>query len=203
VGDPDDQYLAYRDRLYVAKKDAGYSVVSYHLSDLKADKLVYRSGDSKGQIQLMTACGGHVCLLDQTGYDDTTTQVRVLDPDAAKVLWSRPAGNAASITAVGDRVLVSGGTSTVFNKLYDPAGKLLVQDDSPDWVRVNAGSLLLFALATSDYGKDMPIAGLGAQSGRKTSMGVLREVRSSSCAWTDQLLACARDDDFAIWKLTR
>jgi outer membrane protein assembly factor BamB len=205
VGDPDDEYLAYGDRLYVAKtgSGSGYSVVSYRLDTLKGNKLVYQSGDSAARVQVLAPCGGRVCLLDQTRSDDKTTQLRVVDPDGGKVLWSRAVANAQSVTAVGDRIVVNAGTSTVVNKLYDASGKLLLDGTGdPVWVRINAGSLLLFSESTSDYGKDVTVAGLSAQSAKKTVMGVLREVRSSSCGWTDTLLVCARDSDFAIWKIT-
>ncbi|MEN3307090.1 MAG: hypothetical protein V7603_3292 [Micromonosporaceae bacterium] len=202
VGDPDDLYLAYAGRLYVAGKDAGYRVVSYNLGDLKGQRLVYTSADPRQRARALRPCGGRVCLLDQTSYDDKSTQVRAVDPDAGKALWSRPAANADTITPVGDRILVSGGSSQVFNVLYGPGGGTVLADDNPVWVRISAGSLLLFSDKSADSAGDVTVSGLGAQSKKKTVLGVLRGVRSSSCAWTDELLVCARDNDVGIWKLT-
>lgn len=213
VGAPDGDYLAYRDRLYAAGTDAGYSVVSYALNDLKDSKLVYKSGDSNRRLstpdtsgigQPIRPCGDRICVLDQNSYDDKTTQLHVVDPGTAKLLWSRDVPNAQQVTPVGDRILVTGGSSPTVNELVDPDGKVLVNDkgDNAAWVRLNAASVLLFADAPSSSTTDEPISGLGTHSLKRTSLGVLRNVRTASCAWTDSLIVCGRETDFGIWKLT-
>ncbi len=205
VADPDDLLMAYRDRFYIATKDdAGYSLYSRNLSDLGGQRLIYQSTDSDRKASLIRPCAGRACLLDQKGYDDATTMLRVVDPGAGHLAWEKAAKNAVGITPVGDRVLVFGDSSNVFDTLYDQKGTRLVNDQSDKaWVRLNSGSVLLFSESLSSYPDDESVTGYGAQSKKKTPLGVLHQVRASSCDWTEKLIVCARDSDFAIWQLAR
>jgi hypothetical protein len=211
VGDYDDDYLAYGDRLYTGAKSAGYAVNSYNLKDLKGQKVAYRTPDSTRALTQggIFACGGRICVADQAGYDDKTTTVREVDPDSARQLWQYGAPQATSIREVDDKVLVSGDSSHQFNTLLDNKGKTIASDAGDAagyWVRLNPLSLLVFSDPPSSGLADLTLTGIGAQSKKRTNMGQVRQVRGDSCSWTEKLLFCGarngEDDGFAYWKLS-
>jgi molecular chaperone HscA len=194
-----NKYLAYNDRFFVADVASnGYKLFSYPLADLKDPKFL-RSGDGS-TIEDMEPCGGQVCVLDQTGSDDKTMKLRLIDPGSGEV-WSKDAAHAKSLVPVGDRVMVSGDGFTRLYQLKDGTTEQPVAGNGGPWVRVNASSLLFFSQSSSNGTQGL--TGYGIPSKKPTSLGELHDLRTQSCSWNEKYFACVTDTNVSVWKLTK
>ena len=203
VGDPDDIYLAHGDQLYVATKDAGYRIDAYDLRKMGEPRAVYTVADPRRRLLSLAPCGtDRICALDQAGSDDKSVElVTINTADGGEAPRQKaPAGE--RVVAVGDRALVSSQDSAAVVRIFDPAGKELVNREGSG-VRVNAGSVLVFADQPATYPQDVNLTGLGAQTGTRTELGVLKDVRSAACAWNESLIACPQETTFVIWRFAQ
>ncbi|HET8684857.1 MAG TPA: PQQ-binding-like beta-propeller repeat protein, partial [Micromonosporaceae bacterium] len=203
VGDPDDTYLAHGDQLYVATKDAGYRIDAYDLGNLGEPRAIYTVPDHRRRLLGLAPCGAdRVCALDQVGSDDESTELAAIGTEGGGQVRRQKAPAGERVVAVGDRALVASRGSAAVVRIFDPAaGELTAREGAG--VRVNAGSVLIFADQPATYPQDVNLTGLGAQTGTRTELGVLKDVRSAACAWSESLIACPQEKTFTIWRFAQ
>ena len=124
----------------------------------------------------LVPCGGHrACLLEVTGGDAETAEVVAATEGKSSERWSAP--GADHLVPFGERVLA------------DRPGVA---------VRVDAGTLLVFADPLTSSEDDRSVAGVGAESGKVVELGLLTDVRGESCSWNTSVIACGRAKEFEL-----
>jgi molecular chaperone HscA len=203
VDDSTVKYFASAGTFYLGY-GSPYRIQAYNLNKQDEPQTVYSSPDEKRQLITLAPCGtNRLCLLDNSGSDDKTTQLAVLDTAAHKELWRKPAAGADQLTPLGDQVLATSTDSTEASYLYtaDGSKQLLAADDQKSLgVRVNAASVLMFDGQLSSYPSDVSLIGVTAKDGRRTALGPLPKVRGSSCSWNETAIVCATETKVQVWK---
>jgi len=196
VADPDDPVVAHNGRLVVAESGATDRIVAYDLGKLGEPAVPYTLPDNS-QVESLTACGDdRVCFVRKTGYDAKTAQVVAVDVVEGGVVWSRAAPDAQTLVPVGDAVLVAQNSTPAQVTLLDGDGEVA-------WTRAGAagrldgGNLLLFSKPLSTSADDPALSGVHVGDAA-VPLGSLSDVRSASCSWDQQHLACAAAEDFVV-----
>ena len=195
VADQDDPAYAYDGRFVVAT-DAG--VFSYDLDSDAQPTRVYSTADDQHDVTEVAPCGkSRVCLLETTALDAKTTELVAVDAEKGGAVWHKPAAGMERVVPVGDHALVSGDSPDYVVSLFDPAGKV-VHTQPGVGMRVNGGSVLLLSKYLTASVGDPSVAGLDVGAEEPTQLGPLTGVRTESCSFNTELIACAGDKAFLI-----
>jgi outer membrane protein assembly factor BamB len=195
VADKDDPAYAYDGRFVVAT-DAG--VFSYDLDSTGQPAQIYTPADDEHVVTVIAPCGdGRVCLLETTSFDATTTELVAVDADKGGALWREKAAGMERLVPVGDHVLVSGDSPDYVVSLFDPAGKV-VHTQLGVGMRVNGGSVLLLSKYLTPSVGDPSVAGLDVGAKEPTQLGPLTGVRTDSCSFDTEVIACAGETAFLV-----
>ncbi|MFD6683994.1 Hsp70 family protein [Micromonospora parva] len=201
VADLDDLVVAHGDRLYVAANEGGYQLLAYDLGSDAKPVVLHRAGDDAYRPKELVACGERrACLVQLPNGDAKRTEVVAATEGKDTIRW--PAPGVTSLVAVGEQVLAQREYPEPAVTLFGSDGKPVLRDRSGVGVRLDAGNLLLFAKAPSTAADNRVLAGVWAESGKVDELGELKDVRSSSCSWNTQLIACGAEQDFVLYRFT-
>jgi hypothetical protein len=196
-----DLTTAYDGHLYVATYGNGYTVTSYDLDNLGRSKLLYSALDETHAAKLLYACGGRVCVVDETKSDSKTDQMIAVNSGGGTA-WTAKVPGVSGLDPIGDSIVAYATGSGGYARVYDKAGTERLGDRGKDQLPygVNGSSLLLFSNEmTTDVG-DQTLTGLGLHSHTWTALSQIKQIRGASCSWNQSLLVCPEDTDFGIWR---
>ena len=197
VADVGDPVAAYGDRLYVTAEDSGYRLLAYDLGSLAEPSVLYTAPDDRRRPKSLVACGEHrACLLEVPAGDADGTEVVAATEGKPAACW--PAPDAEDLLPLGEHLLARTTSPKATVTLFDPTGKRLLADRTGVAGRVDAGNLLVFADSPSTVEDDRSVAGVSA-SGALVEMGQLENVRSASCSWNTEVIACGAEKDFVLY----
>ncbi|SCG65482.1 Hsp70 family protein [Micromonospora halophytica] len=194
VADVDDPVAARDDRLYVTE-DA--RLLSYDLGSLGEPSVLYTAPDDRRRVKALVACGEHrACLLEEQAGEAERTEVVVATEGEGIRRWAAP--KATGLVPFGEHLLAERTYPRSFT-LFDADGKAVLRDRDGVAGRVDAGNLLVFADAPSSVEDDRSVAGVSA-AGALTELGELKAVRSESCSWNAEVIACGAEKDFVLYR---
>ncbi|WP_030491434.1 hsp70 family protein [Micromonospora chokoriensis] len=201
VADLDDLVVAHEDRLYVAANEGGYQLLAYDLGSDAEPVVLHRSGNDEYRPKELVACGARrACLLQVPNSDAERTEVVAATEGERSIQWSTP--GVTGLVPFGEQVLAQRESPQPSVTLYDAAGKPVLRDRDGVGVRLDEGNLLVFAKAPSVVADNRVLAGVWAESGEVDELGELKDVRSSSCSWNTQVIACGAEKDFVLYRFT-
>ena len=178
----------------------------YDLNKSDEPQSIYSAKDDKRTVVDFSPCGdGRFCLLDASSYDGADTQVVAIDVVKRKEVWRRDASGADRLVAVGQQILATSLSGTAVSYLYSEDGTQLLSREDKEAVgtRLNGSSLLFFTGSLSTYASsDISLHGVQAVSGQRTALGPLPKTRGTSCSWTDEVIICATETKFEVWRFT-
>lgn len=187
-----DLAVAHDGRLYVTPKESGYRVMAYDLERMGEPKVLHTAAEQHYPDTLVACGGDRVCLLDRENFDIEKTELVSIgskDGDGAtEDIWRKPAPKADRVVAVGEHVLVAGGSPEV-STIYRPDGTQVLSKEGVG-VRLDGGNLLLFADNLSTSTDDVSVAGVRVSSAAPFELGELRDVRPSACSWNTSVIVC-------------
>ncbi|MFE9656815.1 Hsp70 family protein [Micromonospora sp. NPDC006431] len=201
VADVDDLVAARDDRLYVIEDTRGYRLLAYDLGSLGEPVVLYTAPDERRRAKALVTCGEHrACLLEvpDSGADGT----EVVAVTEGKVTRHWPAPKADGLVPLGEHLLVRRDSPQAAVTLFDPEGTAVLRDRDGVAGRIDAGNVLLFAKTPSSVADDRSVAGMSVSADGPLEMGLLKEVRSESCSWNAEVLACGAEKDFVLYRFT-
>ena len=193
VADPDDEAIAHHGRLIVLQPD-NQQIVSYDLGKFGEPRVLYTAQAQNSQMKDLTPCGDdRVCFDESVGYDGKTATVVSLNV-ADGTGWRYPLANTETIVPVGEALLVT--TTTPDMTLIDAKGTK-VWTRTGEAARLDGGNILEFSKPLSGSPGDLTLFGqhLGDDP---VPLGAFDQVRSDTCGWDTEALACVTDKDFII-----
>ncbi|MEU2615715.1 Hsp70 family protein [Micromonospora sp. NPDC007271] len=194
---PDDLVVAHEDRLYVV--DDNRLLLAYDLGSLAKPSVLYRFPDDRHRAKALVPCGEHrACLLEVADADEQTAKVVAATEGKGAERWDAPGMN--ELIPIGTRVLARRTYPEPAATLFRPDGQRVLDDEEGVAVRVDAGNLLLFTDRLSSSEGDRSVSGVGAGSGRVVPLGNLKDVRSESCSWNTEIIACGSAKDFVLYR---
>jgi hypothetical protein len=198
VADHDDLVVAHGDRLYVARDEPRYQLLAYDLTKDAQPTVLHTGADDRKRPKALVPCGERrACLLEVTGGDDETAEVVA----ATEKGWKRwPAPKATRLVPLGEHVLARRTSPESAGTLFDPDGRAVLRDRGGVAVRLDAGNLLLFADPPSSVEDDRSVAGMAVGSPAVAEMGQLEGVRSETCSWNTNVIACGSAKDFVLYR---
>jgi hypothetical protein len=193
VADYTDLVAAHDGRLYVTPKESGYRVMMYDLERMGEPTALHTAAERHYPDRLVACGGDRVCLLDRANFDVETTELvsigsKESDGAQGEDIWRRPVPKAETLVAVGEHVLVRGGSPEV-STLFRPDGSQVLGREGVG-VRLDGGNLLLFADDLSTATVDVSVAGVRVSSATPVELGELRDVRPSACSWNSSVIVC-------------
>ncbi|MET8358571.1 Hsp70 family protein [Micromonospora sp. NPDC005171] len=201
VADLDDLVVAHEDRLYVAANEGGFQLLAYDLGSDAEPVVLHRSGNDDYRPKELVACGARrACLLQVPNNDVARTEVVAATEGERMTKWSAP--GVTSLVPLGEQVLAQREFPEPTVTVFDAAGKPVLRDRGGVAVRLDEGNLLVFAKAPSVVADNRVLAGVWAESGEVDELGELKDVRSSSCSWNTQVIACGAEKDFVVYRFT-
>ncbi|SCF06873.1 Hsp70 family protein [Micromonospora mirobrigensis] len=199
VADVDDRVVAYQDRLYVTENRSGYRLLSYDLETLGEPTTLYTSPDDQRRPLDLVACGEHrACVLEERTGDAGHTEVVAAAEGEAVRRWAAP--RAEDLVPLGEHLLARSTSSDQSFTLYDPRGRAVLADRTGVGVRVDGGNLLAFAEPPSTVEDDRSVAGMSVDGDAPFEMGQLTDVRSESCSWNSEVIACGAEKNFVLYR---
>ncbi|MEH0972271.1 Hsp70 family protein [Micromonospora sp. CPCC 205546] len=188
VADHDDLVVAHEDRLYVARDDAGYQLLAYDLTSDAQPKVLHTAQDDKRRPEALVPCGERrACLLEVTGGDGGTTEI-VAATEEKVTSWDAP--RATRLVPLGEHLLARRTSPESADTLFGPDGRAVLPERGGVAVRLDAGNLLLLADPPSSIEDDRSVAGMSVGSGEVHELGRLEDVRSDTCSWNSDVIAC-------------
>ncbi|MEV6344415.1 hypothetical protein [Actinoplanes sp. NPDC051851] len=193
VGYTTDEMIAHDGRLFV-QESSSERLLAYDL-DAMGEPDVLHTVPSGSQADQLTPCGDdRICFVETAGYDRDKAEVVAIDAVERTEVWRRAVPGAEALVPVGGAVLAIGAESTT----------LLGADGAPAWdaergvaVRLDAGNVLRFSDTLSTSVGDRTL--VGAHVGDEpVQIGLLRDVRSGTCAWNTSVLACVTEKGLVI-----
>ncbi|GAA2530489.1 Hsp70 family protein [Winogradskya humida] len=203
VAQPDEDVVAYNGRLIVSESSDAHRMLAYDLDKLGEPRVLYTPPGTNDRVQTLSPCGAdRICGVQKTSYDSETAQVVGIDAAKGGEVWHRSAPHVATLLPVGDAVVATQETSPGQVMLLDAAGK--VTWTKPEIVvgRIDAANMLVFSKALSTSPDDPSMSGehLGD---KPVPLGSLKGVRSQTCSWDSEHLACVADEDFVLQTFTK
>jgi molecular chaperone HscA len=195
IADRDGALVVHDGRLVVAESSGEtLRILSYDLDGLANPKVLGQVGKDQ-RIEQMSSCGAdHVCWIEKTGYDDKTARVAGMPVTEGAKIWRVPAPNAASLAAVGDHVLVNQGSQPARVMLIDATSGKTAWSGEGAGARLDGGNVLLFSRPLATSAEDPSL--IGRHLGDKpVQLGPLTGVRTASCSWNTEAIACVADED--------
>ncbi|GAB1694797.1 PQQ-binding-like beta-propeller repeat protein [Krasilnikovia sp. M28-CT-15] len=197
VADPDDPVLAHDGRLIVAESDDAHRIVAYDLAKLGEPRVLYTAPDDNTRFAQLTPCGtDRVCAVQTASSDAKTAQVVAVDAAEGGRRWARALADTDDLVPLGDSLLAAQNTTPTKVSLLGADGTVRWTRDGAA-ARLDGGNLLRFAKPLSRSPDDPSVAGehLGDEA---VELGPLSGVRSATCAWNTEVLACVADEDFVL-----
>jgi outer membrane protein assembly factor BamB len=190
-----DKMVAHNGRLFV-EESASDRLLAYDLAKLDtAEPAILYTAPKDAQVDALTPCGDdRICFVETVGYARDKSQVVAYDLEKHQEAWRRPAAGAEALVPVGDEVLALSDDTTT---LYDATGKARWTDVPGTAVRLDAGNVLQFSDSLSTSVGDRTLVGVHPGD-EPVQLGLLRDVRSGTCAWNTSMLACVAEKDFVI-----
>jgi molecular chaperone HscA len=199
VADTDEPVVARDDRLYVVEDNEGLRLLSYDLDSLGEPATLYTSGDEGSRARSLVTCGEHrACLLEVPDAGPEGTKVVVATEGKKARSWAAP--NAETLVPLGEHLLARQDSPKSTVTLFDPDGTAKLRDREGVAARLDAGNLLLFGNAPSSSEGDRSLAGMAVGEAEPVPMGDLKDVRSGSCSWNTQVIACGAEKDFVLYR---
>ncbi|MEV0806256.1 Hsp70 family protein [Micromonospora sp. NPDC050200] len=200
VADVDDLVAAHADRLYVVEDGRGYRLLGYDLASLAEPDVLYSAPDDRRRPKSLVACGEHrACLLETPDGESARTEVVAATEGNGSRHW--PAPEADTLVPLGEHLLARQDPPRSTVTLFDAGGKAVLADRDGVAVRLDAGNLLIFAEPPSTVEDERSVAGMSVGADRPFEMGQLKDVRSESCSWNTEVIACGREKDFVLYRL--
>ncbi|NES38701.1 hypothetical protein G3554_21445 [Micromonospora sp. PPF5-17] len=199
VADVDDPVAARDDRLYVVEDNRGFRLLSYDLGKLGEPATLYTSAGDGSRARSLVTCGEHrACLLEvpESGADGT----KVIALTEGKPTRSWPAPKAETLVPLGEHLLAAHDSPKPTVTLFAPDGSTVLPERDGVAARLDAGNVLLFAEAPSSAEDDRSLAGLAVDTKELFEMGELKDVRSESCSWNTQVIACGAEKEFVVYR---
>ena len=208
VASPADFVYVYENWLYVADGAAGYRLLAYDLTDAEAQpRTLYTVEDvTRNPVTSPQRCGEErLCLLDRVGRAEETTEVLAIDiGDEPRLAWRAPAPRARHLVAVGDLVIVNGGTRPLV--AYDRTGAEVFDRTAGRGVRLNAGNALLLGDELSPFFADLSLLGYAVAERQLVALDTARGVNGTGCSWrvVDGVgyVVCPTGEAVVIWRIT-
>ncbi|WP_436525821.1 outer membrane protein assembly factor BamB family protein [Actinoplanes sp. HUAS TT8] len=190
-----DKMVAHNGRLFVEESSSD-RLLAYDLAKLDtAEPAILYTAPKDAQVDALTPCGDdRICFVETVGYARDKAQIIAYDVKKHQEAWRKPAAGAEALIPVGDEVLAVADDTTT---LFDATGKTRWAGTPGAAVRLNAGNVLQFSdtLSTSVSGRTL----VGIHPGDEpVQLGLLRDVRSSTCAWNTSVLACVAEKDYVV-----
>ncbi len=205
VADPTDLLFAQDDWLYVAEHSEGYRVLAYDLTTSGGQpRTLYPVEDTtRHPITPPQPCGQkRICLLDQSSFDSATIELVAIDADGKGQVWRRPVPEADQLMAIGDTVVVSGGTPMVVG--FDRDGEVVFEQATGAAARINEGNLLVFGDEPWSSFGDMSLLGYAVEDHRLVALHTVRGIVATACSWGaatgEGYLACPTREAVTIWR---
>lgn len=168
-------------------------VLAFDLSTLDSPKVLGQAA-AGAKITALASCGAEqVCWIESLAYDGKENKVAgVRVADGAKT-WRVALPGAESIVPVGDNALVTqkDSSATKVTFIDAAAGKVRWSADGAAG-RLDGGNVLLFSRTLSTTPEDPSLAGrhLGDDP---VQLGPMSGVRTASCSWNTEVIACVAD----------
>ncbi|MEV6629936.1 Hsp70 family protein [Actinoplanes sp. NPDC051470] len=168
-------------------------VLAFDLSTLDSPKVLGQAA-AGAKITALASCGAEqVCWIESLAYDGKENKVAgVRVADGAKT-WRVTLPGAESIVPVGDNALVTqkDSSATKVTFIDAAAGKVRWSADGAAG-RLDGGNVLLFSRTLSTTPEDPSLAGrhLGDDP---VQLGPMSGVRTASCSWNTEVIACVAD----------
>ncbi len=185
--------VAYDGRLFVLEPGTPKRVFEYDLANLAAEPKTRYTVGSAENIDGLSPCGEQLCLLRTTGYDRATSEIVAVGdtgwtlavPETEILVPAGPTG----LLAIGDR-----GTTLVVDR------KAVWTLDGGVAARLDATNVLRFSEEPTISVGNRVLSGfhLGDKAGEIRELGEIRDVRSDSCAWNTEIIACAAAEDYVV-----
>ncbi len=190
-----DKMVAHHGRLFVEESSTD-RLLAYDLARLAtAEPAILYTAPKDAQVDALTPCGDdRICFVETVGYARDKAQVVAYDLEKHKEAWRRPAAGAEALVPVGDAVLAVADDSTT---LFDATGKATWTDTPGTAVRLDAGNVLQFSDTLSTSVSDRTLVGVHPGD-KPVQLGLLRDMRSGTCAWNTSMLACVAEKDFVV-----
>ena len=149
--------------------------------------------DKDARVEHLTGCGDdHVCWTENTTYDAKNAQVAGANVAKGGKIWRVAVPGAETLAGVGDNVLAT--QATAQSTLIDSATGKAAWSVEGVGARLDGGNMLFFSRALTTTADDPSLAGrhLGDNL---VQLGPLAGVRSASCSWNTEVIACIADKD--------
>ncbi|MFI1996499.1 PQQ-binding-like beta-propeller repeat protein [Actinoplanes sp. NPDC020271] len=190
-----DKMVAHDGRLFVEESGTD-RLLAYDLAELAtAEPAILYTAPKDAQVDALTPCGGErICFVETAGYARDKAQVVAYDLKKHREAWRRPAAGAETLVPVGDAVLAVADDTTT---LFDVNGEPVWSATPGAAVRLDAGNVLQFSDTLSTSVGDRTLVGVHPGD-EPVQLGLLRDVRSGTCAWNASVLACVAEKDFVV-----
>src|SRR5690606_20104686 len=183
----------------------GYRVLAYDLTTSGGQpRTLYPVEDTtRHPITPPQPCGQkRICLLDQSSFDSATIELVAIDADGKGQVWRRPVPEADQLMAIGDTVVVSGGTPMVVG--FDRDGEVVFEQATGAAARINEGNLLVFGDEPWSAFGDMSLLGHAVEDHRLVALHTVRGIVATACSWGaatgEGYLACPTREAVTIWR---
>ncbi|MCW3815702.1 Hsp70 family protein [Micromonospora sp. DR5-3] len=198
VANVDDLVAARDDQLYVTEDSHGYRLLAYNLGKLGGPAVLYTAPDERRRAKALVTCGEHrACLLEVPDSGAGGTEVVAVTEGKATRHWSAP--EADGLVPLDEHLVAWRDSPQAAFTLFDPEGTAVLRDRDGVAGRIDGGNLLLFAETPSSAADDRSVAGMSV-SDAPDEMGLLKDVRSESCSWNAEVLACGAEKDFVLYR---
>ncbi|MFR9780920.1 Hsp70 family protein [Micromonospora sp. MS34] len=199
VADVDDLVAARDDRLYVTEDAKGLRLLSYDLGSLGVPTVLYTAPEENSRAKALVTCGEHrACLLEVPSSGADGTQVVAAREGEGSRHW--PAPQAEKLVPLGAHLLAERDSPRAAVTLFDPDGAAVLRDRDGVAVRLDAGNVLLFAEPPSSVEDDRSLAGMSVAAAEPFEMGELKQIRSKSCSWSTQVIACGAEKELRLYR---
>ncbi|WP_438872231.1 Hsp70 family protein [Paractinoplanes rishiriensis] len=194
VAGPQDEVVAHHGRLVVLQPE-DQRVVAYQLEGFGEPSVLYTPQAQNSRMKDLVPCGDdRVCFGEEVAFDGDTAAVVALDVAERKRVWRRPLADVDALVPVGEAVLASSTSGEM--TLIDAAGRK-VWTHAGEAARLDGGNVLEFSKPLSRSPSDHAVSGrhLGDQA---VPLGSFRDIRTDTCAWNTERLACVAEKDFVL-----
>ena len=203
IADADGAVAVHNGRVVVAEESGNtLRILAYDLDSLGNPKVLGQVAKEQ-RIQRMAPCGDdYVCWVETASFDEKTARVAGINVADGGKIWRVALPNAESLTPVGDNVLVNQSTQPAKATLVDATTGKVQWSGEGAGARLDGGNVLLFSRALSTSAEDPSLLGrhLGDDP---VQLGPLSGVRTASCSWNTEAIACVADEDLRWQRIAK
>ncbi|GAA4911989.1 putative pyrroloquinoline-quinone binding quinoprotein [Stackebrandtia albiflava] len=205
LADPDADYYAYEDTLFVAEGDGGYLVSAYDVADLSGTLNWRPEGTTQNPLWLGPCGETRVCVMEDRDEDDTADGTTVLSFDGeGEIVWTSPAGQfVRGAQIAGEYLAISRltgeGEDSQVTQVYDENLEPVGEAQPGTFTRIDSGSYLRFPYSggSTPLPEQRAFVGLGGQDGTRYELGSYEVI--PQCDATDMYLTCPTPTGFRVW----